>query len=36
MVSKCRLNMNAKEWSQVVVAGSLLLWGAGAEAIATY
>ena len=26
--------MNAKEWSQVVVAGSLLLWGAGAEAIA--
>ena len=26
--------MNAKQWSQVVVAGSLLLWGAGAEAIA--
>jgi hypothetical protein len=26
--------MNAKEWSQVVVAGSLLLWGAGAEALA--
>lgn len=26
--------MNAKEWSQVVVVGSLLLWGAGAEALA--
>ncbi len=26
--------MNAKEWSQVVVTASLLLWGAGAEAIA--
>ena len=26
--------MDAKEWLQVVVAGSLLLWGAGAEAIA--
>ena len=26
--------MNAKEWSRVVVVGSLLLWGAGAEAIA--
>jgi hypothetical protein len=26
--------MNAEESSQVVVAGSLLLWGAGAEALA--
>ena len=31
---ECRLNMNAKEWPQVVVADSLLLWGAGSEAIA--
>ena len=26
--------MNAKQWSRVVIVGSLLLWGVGAEAIA--